>query len=375
MNYDSPHRRLNILTREWVLVSPQRAKRPWQGQVEKVPPENLPAYDPHCYLCPGNARAEGKTNPLYTSTFVFDNDFPALLLPDQMISGQGDRVTKEVTLSPSNPVAPSPSHLFTAEPVTGICRVVCFSPRHDLTLPLMSQEEVETVIHTWVEQTVDLGSRDFINYVQIFENRTAMMGASSPHPHSQIWTTSIIPVELAKELAAQSDYWRGHGSCLLCDYVAAEKKSGERVVCANEHFTALVPFWAVWPFELLVIGHRHAGFLADLTDGEVAGLADILRRVTARYDNLFEVTFPYSMGFHQAPTDGPALNSSQTLNSSASHPEWHLHAHFYPPLLRSATVRKFMVGFEMLGMPQRDITPETAAERLRGLSEVHYRVH
>jgi UDPglucose--hexose-1-phosphate uridylyltransferase len=364
MNVDSPHRRLNLLTREWVLVSPHRAKRPWQGQVEKVPPENLPAYDPHCYLCPGNARAEGKNNPLYTSTFVFDNDFPALLLPD--------KVTNDVTRSPSHPVTPSPSHLFTTEPVSGICRVVCFSPRHDLTLPLMTQEEVKAVIRTWMEQTADLGSQDFIRYVQIFENRTAMMGASNPHPHSQIWATSEIPNEPAKEMAAQSDYLQERRSCLLCDYLAAENQSGSRVVCANQHFTALVPFWAVWPFELLVISQRHAGLLTDLTDDEVAGLADILRRVTTRYDNLFEVTFPYSMGFHQAP--GQALAISRRTNSTTTHPEWHLHMHFYPPLLRSATVRKFMVGFEMLGMPQRDITPETAAERLRGLSEVHYRV-
>jgi len=365
MNFDSPHRRFNPLTREWVLVSPQRAKRPWQGQMEKVPPENLPAYDPKCYLCPGNSRAEGKANPPYSSTFVFDNDFPALLLPESEERN-----------------AASGAHgslLFAAEPVSGICRVVCFSPRHDLTLPLMSQEEVETVIHTWTEQTVDLGSRDFINYVQVFENRTALMGASSPHPHSQIWTTSVIPVEPAKELVAQADYLREHGACLLCDYVAAERKAGERVVCANAHFTAMVPFWAVWPFELIVIGHRHAASLVDLTDAEVAGLADILRRVTARYDNVFEVTFPYSMGFHQAPTDGhpPSFGNTPNIGRTPQfgvHPEWHLHLHFYPPLLRSATVRKFMVGFEMLGMPQRDITPETAAERLRGISEVHYKI-
>ncbi len=349
-NYNSPHRRYNPLTREWILVSPHRAKRPWQGQIEKTPPENLPEYDPNCYLCPGNSRAEGKTNPAYTGTFVFDNDFPALLYPEQ-----------------TEPLQPAANHLFRAEPVSGICRVVCFSPRHDLTLPLMSQVEVEAVIQTWIAQTLDLGSREFINYVQVFENRTAMMGASSPHPHSQFWTTSVVPVEPAKELAAQSDYLHTHGSCLLCDYLAAEAMSGERVVCANDHFTALVPFWAIWPFEVLLVANRHTGALSDFMQSEVTGLADILRRLTARYDNLFEVTFPYSMGFHQAPTDGKASNFS------AAHPEWHFHAHYYPPLLRSATVRKFMVGFEMLGMPQRDITPETAAERLRETSEVHYR--
>jgi len=356
MNLDTPHSRFNPLTREWILVSPHRARRPWQGQVEKVPPENLPEYDPKCYLCPGNTRAEGKTNPAYSGTFVFDNDFPALLLPNETHLADAP--------------APTASHtsFFEVEPVSGICRVVCFSPRHDLSLPLMSQAEVEAVIRTWTEQTLDLGGRDFISYVQVFENRTAMMGASSPHPHSQIWTTSVVPVEPAKELAAQSDYLHAHASCLLCDYVAAETRSGERVVCANAHFTALVPFWAVWPFEVLLVANRHTASLPDFTQAEVAGLADILRRLTARYDNLFEVTFPYSMGFHQAPTDG------KVRNFSAAHPEWHFHAHYYPPLLRSATVRKFMVGFEMLGMPQRDITPETAAERLRGLSEVHYRI-
>ena len=357
MSIDTPHRRYNPLIREWILVSPHRAKRPWQGLVEKVPPENLPEYHPKCYLCPGNTRAEGKTNPAYTGTFVFDNDFPALLLPEETHATDGLAA------------AALPSSLFAVEPVSGICRVVCFSQRHDLILPLMSQAEVEAVIRTWTEQTLDLGSRDFIDYVQVFENRTALMGASSRHPHSQIWTTSVVPVEPAKELAAQSDYLHEHGSCLLCDYLAAEIHSGERLVCANDQFTALAPFWAVWPFEVLLVANRHTASLPDLTQAELAGLADILRRLTTRYDNLFEVTFPYSMGFHQAPTD------KKTLNFSAAHPEWHFHAHYYPPLLRSATVRKFMVGFEMLGMPQRDITPETAAERLRGLSEEHYRNH
>jgi UDPglucose--hexose-1-phosphate uridylyltransferase len=360
MDFASPHRRLNPLTREWVLVSPHRAKRPWLGQVEKVPAEDIPAYDPNCYLCPGNARAEGKVNPPYTSTFVFDNDFPALLTPDKVTGWQGDKMTDQpINLSPAHLV--TPSSLFEAQPVSGICRVACFSPRHDLSLPEMSLPEVEAIVRTWSDQTKEIGNLGFINYVQVFENRTALMGASSPHPHSQIWSTSLVPVEPAKELAAQAEYLQQHGSCLLCDYVAAERQDGSRVVCANEHFTAVVPFWAVWPFEILLIAHRHAASLPDLTDAEVSGLADILRRVTARYDNLFEISFPYSMGFHQAPTDGEP------------HPEWHLHLHFYPPLLRSATVRKFMVGFEMLAMPQRDITPETAAERLRGLSELHYR--
>jgi len=348
MNLDAPHRRFNPLTQEWVLVSPHRARRPWLGQVEKIPPENLPAYDPQCYLCPGNERAGGYRNPPYTSTFVFDNDFSALLLPDQETS------------SGSEPL-PGPPALFSAEPAAGICRVVCFSPRHDLTLPQMSQAEVEDVVRTWSEQTQELANLDFINYVQVFENKGAIMGCSNPHPHSQIWAVSCLPVEPAKELAAQQAYLHQQGSCLLCDTLAAERRSGQRIVAANEHFTALVPFWAVWPFEILLVAHRHTGSLPELEKDEAAALADLLRRVTARYDNLFEVSFPYSMGFHQAPCDGQP------------HAEWHLHAHFYPPLLRSATVRKFMVGFEMLAMPQRDLTPETAADRLRQLSEIHYR--
>lgn len=341
-NPDFPHRRFNPLTREWVLVSPHRAKRPWLGQVEKTPPENLPAYDPTCYLCPGNERVGGVQNPAYPSTFAFDNDFSALL-PN---TGTLD--------------AP-PSPLFQIEPEVGVCRVVCFSPRHDLSLPELNLPEVTDVIRTWTEQTRELGARPDINYVQVFENKGAMMGCSNPHPHSQVWASGHLPSEPAKELAAQNDYWAKNARCLLCDYVAAERQTGERVVASNDHFTAVVPFWAVWPFEILVVSQRHVGALTDLTADETIALADVMRRVTCRYDNLFEISFPYSMGFHQAPTDGQA------------HPAWHFHAHFYPPLLRSATVKKFMVGYEMLAMPQRDLTPETAAERLRGLSETHYR--
>jgi UDPglucose--hexose-1-phosphate uridylyltransferase len=338
---DTPHRRLNPLTRDWVLVSPHRTQRPWLGQVEKPPMETLPAYDPLCYLCPGNERAGGVRNPQYTSTFVFDNDFAALLPP---IS------------DPQSPVSP----LFTAAPESGICRVVCFSPRHDLSLPELAQPEVEAVVGTWIAQTRDLGGRDFISYVQVFENKGALMGASNPHPHSQIWASSHVPNELAKELSSQADYLRESCSCLLCDYLKAEVERGERVVVANDGFTVVVPFWAVWPFEVLLLANRHIAALTDLTPGEVSALADIMRRLTTRYDNLFETSFPYSMGFHPAPSDG------------LPHPEWHFHAHYYPPLLRSATVRKFMVGYEMLAMPQRDLTPESAAERLRGLSARHY---
>ncbi len=344
MNFDRPHRRYNPLTGEWVLVSPHRARRPWQGQVEKAPVDVLPTYDPKCYLCPGNERSNGTRNPDYTETFVFDNDFAALLPPEsaQMeMQNDGD--------------------LFVSEADDGLCRVVCFSPRHDLTLPELPLAEVEAVIRTWSEQTVDLGSRDFINYVQVFENKGAMMGCSNPHPHSQAWATRHIPNEPAVELVRQAEYLHEHGSCLLCDYVAAERKSGERVIASNEQFTAVVPFWAIWPFEVMIVANRHVASLPDLTAEEVKGLADVMHQVTARYDNLFEVSFPYSMGFHQSPTDGKA------------YPAQHLHAHYYPPLLRSATVRKFMVGFELLGMPQRDLTPETAAARLREMSAVHFK--
>ncbi len=357
MNLESPHRRFNPLTNEWLLVSPHRARRPWLGQVEKAPSERLPAYDPACYLCPGNERAGGRRNLAYTSTFVFDNDFSPLLLEE------AEPPPSLANASPGTaPLSPLPSPLFNSQPASGVCRVVCFSPRHDLSLPELSQPEVEAVVHTWMAQTAELGNMDFCQYVQVFENKGAQMGASNPHPHSQIWSSSYVPTEPAKEHGALGDYLRQQGSCLLCDYLAAERASGERLVASNAHFTALVPFWAVWPFETLLVAHRHAASLTELSVEEAAGLADILRRLTARYDNLFEVSFPYSMGFHQAPTDG------------AQHPELHLHAHFYPPLLRSASVRKFMVGYEMLAMPQRDITPESAAERLRGLSEIHYRL-
>jgi UDPglucose--hexose-1-phosphate uridylyltransferase len=348
MPLDTPHRRLNPLTGEWVLVSPQRARRPWLGQVEKTPPEYLPGYDPLCYLCPGNKRAEGKANPAYSSTFVFDNDFPALLPPEQTFQGKN---RNQPGLS---------ADLFSAQPEAGLCRVVCFSPRHDLTLPELSQEQVEAVVRTWSDETLDLGRREFIGYVQVFENKGAVMGCSNPHPHSQIWASRSIPNELAKERHAQSNYLEKHGSCLLCDYLEAEQKSGERLIAANEDFIAVVPYWAVWPFEVLLMSTRHCASLPELQPGEVSSLAELLRGVTARYDNLFEISFPYSMGFHQAPVDGDA------------DPAWHFHAHFYPPLLRSATVRKFMVGYEMLAMPQRDLTPEIAADRLRSLSERHY---
>jgi len=334
----TPHRRWNLLLREWVLVSPQRTQRPWQGQIEKTSLPQRPTYDPQCYLCPGNSRAGGHRNPNYDTTFVFDNDYAALL-PDI----QGD--------------AAGNGDLIRAEAERGICRVICFAPRHDLTISNMSQSDVTRVIGVWRQQYQELGAIDWINYVQIFENRGEMMGASNPHPHCQVWASQTIPNYPASEQNAQSQFHRDNAECLLCQYQRLENENGARTVCSNDAFIVVVPFWAVWPFEVLVLSREHVTGLDQLSTGAQADLADILKRIASRYDNLFGVPFPYSMGFHQRPTDGH------------EHPEWHLHAHFYPPLLRSATIRKFMVGYEMLATPQRDITPESAAERLRGASE------
>lgn len=329
----SPHRRLNRLTGEWVLVSPQRTDRPWQGHTEEPEAPSRSAHDPDCYLCPGNERAGGARTPRYESTFVFDNDFPALL-PD------------------ARDGAPGAGPMLVAQPERGLCRVVCYSPRHDLTLGEMDLDAVHRVVDTWTEQYEELGRIDWVRHVQIFENRGAMMGASNAHPHGQIWANETLPNEVAKEQAQQSAFAEAGGGCLLCTYLDAELADAKRVVFENDDFVAVVPFWAVWPFETLVLARRHQGALPDLSGLERQALADILRRLARRYDGLFDIPFPYSMGFHQRPTDGEA------------HPEWHLHAHAYPPLLRSATIRKFMVGYELLAQPQRDITPEEAAARL-----------
>ena len=331
------HTRFNPLTREWVLVSPHRTERPWQGQVDDAEAEVRPAYDPKCYMCPGNTRANGVKNPDYKDVFVFDNDFPAV--------------------RPDTPGSVYAEGLFEARGESGMCRVVCFSPRHDLTLSRMEPASIRSVVDVWAREYEQLGARPNVRHVQIFENRGSMMGCSNPHPHCQIWATSHIPNEPAKEQVSLAQYFQSNGRCLICDYLAQEDKAKVRLVASNRSFAACVPFWAVWPFETLVMARRHVGTLPELTESERDDLASLLKGLTARYDNLFGVPFPYSMGFHQSPTD------------DKTHPEWHLHAHFFPPLLRSATVRKFMVGFEMLGTPQRDITPERAAETLRAVPD------
>jgi UDPglucose--hexose-1-phosphate uridylyltransferase len=337
-----PHRRYNPLRRDWVLVSPHRTDRPWQGEVNKSSGFSDVHYDPQCYLCPGNTRAGGHVTPKYESVFIFDNDYAALL-PD----------------SPDPTRAGTPE-LLRAERERGRCRVVCFHPDHSLTLARMGVAEIRKVVDAWTEEYRTLGAVPEFRYVQIFENRGAMMGASNPHPHCQIWATEHVPNESQTETESQEEYRSSHGSCLLCDYAKLETQQATRVVCENDGFLAVVPWWAIWPFETLVLAKQHRRSLLDFDDAERGALADILKQVTTRYDNLFETSFPYTMGFHQSPCDGEA------------HDEWHFHAHFLPPLLRSATVRKYMVGFELMGMPQRDLTAETAAERLKALPSRHF---
>ena len=338
---NTSHRRLNILSGEWVLVSAHRSQRPWQGQEESLEHEAKLSYDPNCYLCPGNTRVSGQQNPDYQSVYVFKNDHSALL--------EGE------------PLECRESDLLHAKTETGDCRVICFSPRHDLTLAQMSVPEINEVVKVWISQTQELAAREDINYVQIFENKGAVMGCSNPHPHGQIWSQESIPNEPRKELENMLAYYEAHQQRpMLMDYLETELQAQERVVCQNQHFVALVPYWASWPFELLVLPRRQLSSLRQLNTEQSTGLADIISQLTIKYDNLFKTSFPYSAGIHQAPVDG------------AEYPECTMHMHFYPPLLRSATVKKFMVGYEMLGEPQRDITAEQSAQMLRQCSSRRY---
>lgn len=340
---EHPHRRYNPLTDEWVLVSPHRAKRPWQGQQEKTATDTRPTYDPSCYLCPTNTRANGQVNPDYKEPFVFVNDFAAL--KEEVIDKQ--QIDDDV--------------FFRSEPESGICKVVCFSPRHDLTLPEMELSHIELVVKTWQKEYQELGKNPNINHIQIFENKGSVMGCSNPHPHGQIWAQKSLPTIVQKLDIQQKKYFEEKGRTLLFDYLQAELVKKERIVVENKCFVALVPFWAIWPFETMIISKRAISSLDDFSQEEVKAFAEILKQLTIKYDNLFETSFPYSAGIHQAPTNG------------ADNSHWHFHMNFYPPLLRSASVKKFMVGYEMMAESQRDLTAEQSAERLRNLSQIHYK--
>jgi len=333
---DDPHRRFNILTKEWILVSPHRTKRPWQGKQETVSNIKRPSHDPKCYLCSGNTRSNGEVNPVYTDTFSFINDFAAL-----NANGTSSEFTKG---------------LLRAKGEKGICKVLCFSPDHSLTIPQLEIEAIEKVITLWQKEYQELGAVEYINHVQIFENKGSVMGSSNPHPHGQIWAQSSIPGEAQKKLASQLEYWNENKTSLLQDYLKQELELQERIVIQNKDFVTLVPFWATWPYEAMILPKRAMQSISEMSETEKKSFAEILKKTTQVFDKIFNTSFPYSSGIAQAPTDGN------------DHPEWCMHMSFYPPLLRSATVKKFMVGYEMFGEAQRDLTPEMSCEKMRHLA-------
>ena len=333
-----PHRRFNPMLEEWVLVSPHRGNRPWQGQVEIAEPTECAPYDKECYLCSGNVRVNGVINDHYTGTYVFNNDFAAL--------------------QPDTPAVASDDPLFRMSTEQGESRVICFSPDHSKTLPQLSVDQIRQVVNTWQQQCQQLGER--YRSVQIFENKGALMGCSNPHPHGQVWAQQQLPTLVEKKHQSFTDYYQTHGTNMLQDYVAKEQDNQQRIVVENNHWLVVVPYWAAWPFETLLLPKLSVSRMTELSEPQKITLADIIKQITIRYDNLFQCSFPYSMGWHGAPFDGQ------------DHLAWTLHASFLPPLLKDATVRKFMVGYEMMAEPQRDITPEQAADRLRQSSSTHY---
>lgn len=332
---DYSHKRFNVLTGEWVLVSPHRAKRPWQGQNEAVNNEVRPSHDKSCYLCAGNTRINGEINPDYKDVFVFTNDFAALQTSSKSFNVNDG--------------------LLIAQSEQGICKVICFSPDHSKSLADMAPKDIEKVVLTWQKEYKELGENPLINYVQIFENKGAVMGCSNPHPHGQIWSQSTLPNEVYKKDLQQRNYFETNKASLLKNYISQELIQKERIIFENEAFVVLVPFWAIWPFETMIVPKKHQTSILDIENTESLLFAEAIAVITKAYDKLFNTSFPYSSGIHQAPTNGEA-------NS-----HWHWHMSFYPPLLRSATVKKFMVGYEMFGSPQRDITPEIAAKMVRDL--------